>query len=91
MDSLIKKDFRFTMKVPPNMPNVGPFYLDLLCSFYRELTDFSIYVGRSLGIPCAIDFLPMRGDVNEVTFTLNWKIEEASLNIHYSLNCSWDM
>ena len=48
------------------MPNVGPFYLDLLCSFCRELTDFSIYVGRSLGIPCAIDFLPMSKDNGKI-------------------------
>lgn len=65
MDSLTKKDFRFTMTAPPNMPNVGPVYAELLCGSCRELTDFSVYVGRSLGIPCAVDFSPMRGDVND--------------------------
>lgn len=30
----------------------------------RELTDFAVYLFRALGIPSAIDYLPVRGDGN---------------------------
>lgn len=65
MDSLTKKDFLFTTIAPIDIPNIGPYYSEFLCGSCRDFTDYSVYICRSLGIPCAIDFMPLRGNVND--------------------------
>ncbi len=43
----------------------GPEVVQQKTGSCRELTDFVVYVCRALGIPCAIDFMPIRGDEND--------------------------
>ena len=44
---------------------MGPEVVQQKTGSCRELTDFVVYVCRALGIPCAIDFMPIRGDEND--------------------------
>lgn len=61
LDSIRKGGAVFTTAVPANLPHVGPEVVQQRAGSCRELTDFVIYVCRALGIPCAIDFMPIRG------------------------------
>ena len=62
------KKHRFTTFIPDKLGHLGPEYVQELSGSCREATDFGIYLYRALGIPCAIDFLPMRGDYNTSHF-----------------------
>lgn len=63
-DSLRTRDARFTMMAPPNMPNIGPFAGQYMSGSCENVTHFTVYACRSLGIPCSIDFIPLKGNVN---------------------------
>lgn len=65
IDSIRKGDTFFTTTVPATLPRVGYEVAQLKTGSCRELTDYVIYVCRALGIPCAIDFMPIRGDDND--------------------------
>lgn len=54
----------FTMKAPAALPNAGPEAVRNNAGTCREFSDFVLYVCRALGIPCARDFMPIRGDDN---------------------------
>ena len=54
----------FTMEAPAVLPNAGPQAVMYNAGSCREFTDFVLYVCRSLGIPCARDYMPVRGDDN---------------------------
>lgn len=54
----------FTMTAPAPLPNVGPEVAKYNSGTCREFTDFLLYICRSLGIPCARDYMPVRGDDN---------------------------
>lgn len=65
IDSIRKDGAVFTTTAPANLPHVGPEVAQQKAGSCRELTDFVVYVCRALGIPCAIDFMPIRGDEND--------------------------
>ena len=91
LDSLSKGEKHFTT-VLPNLPHIGP----ELCEQWRtgscrELTDLTVYVLRSLGIPCGIDFMPIHGrgnaghfwtfilDINRNTYTSDYLDAEIGI------------
>lgn len=97
LDSLSKGEKHFTTMLP-NLPHIGP----ELCERWRtgscrELTDLTIYVLRSLGIPCGIDFMPIHARVNSGhfwTYILDIKGEtytsdylDANIGILHSGDC----
>ena len=62
MDSLNKLEVYLTSKTPPGYPHVGPKYAEYLSGTCREFTDFAVYASRALGIPCHIDYMPLRSN-----------------------------
>ena len=54
----------FSMSAPASIPSVGPEVVKLHSGTCREYVDFLMYVCRALGIPCAKDFMPVKGDDN---------------------------
>jgi hypothetical protein len=58
-----KKTF-FASITPFPFGHIGPEFVQYQSGSCRELTDFAIYLFRALGIPCAIDYLPARGNDN---------------------------
>ncbi len=65
LDSLRGGRVVFTTASPGDLPHVGPVLSQLKAGSCREFTDFTVYVCRALGIPCAVDFMPLRGDEND--------------------------
>lgn len=65
LDSLRSGKVVFTTASPGDLPHVGPVISQLKAGSCREFTDFTVYVCRALGIPCAVDFMPLRGDEND--------------------------
>lgn len=59
-----EEDIRFTSKTPANLPHVGPEVTELKAGSCRDFSDYVVYVCRALGIPVAIDFMPIRGNEN---------------------------
>lgn len=59
IQSLCNEEKHFTA-ILPDLPHVGPHILDKWRSgSCRDLTDLTIYILRSLGIVCGVDFLPI--------------------------------
>ena len=56
--------------MPYPFGHIGPEYVQYLSGTCREVTDFGVYLFRALGIPCAIDFVPVRSYVNAGHFWL---------------------
>lgn len=63
-DRLLDKEHYFTSTSPALMGHIGPRYVQYISGSCREATDFGVYLFRSLGIPCGVDFVPMRSGVN---------------------------
>ncbi len=72
-DSIRKRSRFFTTTVPNGLPHVGPKIAQSVSGSCRELSDYVVYVCRAVGIPCAIDFIPLHGGGNDghqwVSFT----------------------
>lgn len=68
MKKMLEKKSRYTGTTPLLNNHIGPKYVEYLTGSCRELTDFTVYLFRALGIPCAIDFMPLRGDTNSRHF-----------------------
>lgn len=64
MNQLKDSTIHFTSVTPIKFPHIGPQYAQLLTGTCRELTDFSIYVCRALGIPCAVDYVSVHWKLN---------------------------
>lgn len=64
MDRLPDKNTYYTSIAPFSFGHIGPEFVQYQSGSCRELTDFTIYLFRALGIPCAIDYLPVRGNDN---------------------------
>lgn len=60
----------YTSTTPYSFGHIGPEYVQYLSGTCREVTDFAVYLFRALGIPCAIDFVPVRSYVNAGHFWL---------------------
>lgn len=67
-----KEDVYFTTIAPANLPHVGASVSQFKSGSCRELTDYAIYVCRALGIPCHIDFMPIRGNDNVGHFWISY-------------------
>lgn len=61
IERLPNKEHIFTSVTPTSFGHIGPEYVQYLSGSCREVTDFCVYLFRALGIPCAIDFIPMSG------------------------------
>jgi hypothetical protein len=75
------KSYRFTTTVPPEIPRLGPEVASYLCGSCLDITDYTAYACRALGIACHIDFLPMRGDGNSNHFWISYNDRENDLHI----------
>jgi hypothetical protein len=74
-----KEDVYFTTVSPADLPHVGAKIAQLKTGSCKELTDFVIYACRALGIPCHIDFMPIRGNDNIGHFWISYKSKENEL------------
>lgn len=68
IDSLSQDNVHFTNSLPLG-PNLGVKNIDYRAGGCREFADIYVYIMRSLGIPCSIDILLMRGDNNAAHFS----------------------
>lgn len=64
IQKLPHKYHRYTGIFPYSFGHIGPEHVQYLTGSCKEVTDFAVYLFRALGIPCAIDFIPVRGNVN---------------------------
>ena len=65
LDSIRGGRVVFTTTSPADLPHVGFDVARFKAGSCREFTDFTVYVCRALGIPCAVDFMPVRGENND--------------------------
>lgn len=70
IEKLPVKDCIYTSSVPVSLGHIGPKYVEGMTGSCREFTDFGVYLLRALGIPCTIDFVPVRSSVNASHFWL---------------------
>lgn len=61
---LRQDDCHFSSVVPFSFPHAGPRTVRIKCGSCRELGDYLMYILRSVGIPCASDFMPMLRNEN---------------------------
>lgn len=54
----------FTTYAPASLPHIGALAALQQCGSCREISDFLVYLYRSLGIPCAVDNMPIRANDN---------------------------
>ncbi|WP_455963029.1 transglutaminase domain-containing protein [Bacteroides bouchesdurhonensis] len=82
LDSIRKEGIVFTTVAPANLPHVGPEAAQMKTGSCRETSDFVVYVCRALGIPCAIDFMPIRGDENDSHQWISFTDKYGTLYYH---------
>lgn len=70
INTLPDKWHYYTSTTPYSFGYIGPEYVQCLSGTCREVTDFTVYLFRALGIPCTIDFVPVRSYVNAGHFWL---------------------
>ena len=70
ISKLPDKNYYYTSVTPYPFGHIGPEYVQYLSGTCREVTDFAVYLFRALGIPCAIDFVPVRSYINAGHFWL---------------------
>lgn len=63
LDTIMKNDYRYTGLFPQG-PHIGPISLQWNTGSCTEFADGVIYVLRSVGIPCGVDRVLLRGDTN---------------------------
>ncbi|GHU73098.1 hypothetical protein FACS189413_17100 [Bacteroidia bacterium] len=51
------------------------------CGTCQNITEFVIYACRSLGIPCNLDFTPLRSDANAAHFWIAYYDKEKDLYV----------
>jgi hypothetical protein len=68
---IINRPAKLTLTSPPKFPRLGPFGSQYLSGTCQNITDHVVYVYRALGIPCHIDFMPLRGDNNNAHFWIS--------------------
>lgn len=64
MERLPDKKTFYTSITPYSFGHIGPEFVQYKTGSCREVADFGIYLFRALGIPCAIDYLPARSNLN---------------------------
>ncbi len=70
ISKLPDKSYYYTSVTPYPFGHIGLEYVQYLSGTCREVTDFGVYLFRALGIPCAIDFVPVRSYINAGHFWL---------------------
>lgn len=70
ISKLPDKNYYYTSVMPYPFGHIGSEYVQYLSGTCREVTDFAVYLFRALGIPCAIDFVPVRSYINAGHFWL---------------------
>lgn len=70
ISKLPDKSYYYTSVTPYPFGHIGSEYVQYLSGTCREVTDFGVYLFRALGIPCAIDFVPVRSYINAGHFWL---------------------
>lgn len=70
-NKISEEGYFYTSVIPFSFGHIGPEHVQSLSGSCREVTDFGIYLFRALGIPCTIDFLPIRSCVNAGHFWLS--------------------
>ena len=63
-DHLRQQGVRFTMIAPPAMTAIPPSYGQYLCGSCDNVTAYVVCAARAIGIPCAMDFVPLRRHAN---------------------------
>jgi hypothetical protein len=76
-----REDVYFTTTVPAGYPHITPALSLYKSGSCRELTGYAVYVCRALGIPCHIDFMPVRGDDNAGHFWISYIDREGELYV----------
>lgn len=74
-----REEVHFTTIAPSDLPHVGASVARYKSRSCKELTDYAVYVCRALGIPCHIDFVPIRGNDNVGHFWLSYKDKNGEL------------
>ncbi len=74
-----REEVYFTTTAPARLPHVGPSIARFKSGNCGTLTDYAIYVCRALGIPCHIDFVPVRGNDNVGHFWISYQDKEKEL------------
>ncbi len=77
----LRKSYRFTTIAPPAMPRLGPQWSSYLCGSCQDITDYTMYACRALGIACHLDFLPIRGDGNSSHFWISYTDKAGGLHV----------
>lgn len=80
MDSILKKPVYFTEEIASEV-RVGPSIVDTRGGSCLDMSDMLVYVCRALGIPCGIDFTPVRGN-NNASHYINF-IEDIDGRCYY--------
>ena len=80
LDSLLKEPFYFTGEISSEI-RVGPSIVETRGGSCLDLSDMMAYICRALGIPCGIDFMPMRGD-NNAPHSINF-VEDIDGKCYY--------
>lgn len=73
------EDIYFTTSAPADMPHVGSKTAQYKSGSCKELTDYVVYTCRALGIPCHIDFTPIRGTDNVGHFWISFYDKKRQL------------
>jgi hypothetical protein len=74
-----REEIRFTTVAPASLPHVGASVAQFKSGSCKELTDYAVYACRALGIPCHVDFVPMRGNDNVGHSWISFKDKEREL------------
>ena len=74
-----REEVYFTTIAPGDLPHVGASVARYKSGSCKDLTDYVVYVCRALGIPCHIDFVPIRGNDNVGHFWLSFKDKNGEL------------
>lgn len=70
IDRLPDKEYYYTSVTPYAFGHIGPEHVQHVSGSCKEVTDFGMYLFRALGIPCAVDYIPVRSYVNAEHFWL---------------------
>lgn len=73
---------RFTTAAPASLPSVGPKVAWNKSGSCKELSDFVVYACRAVGIPCAIDFMPIRENRYANHSWVSYKAKNGDLYYH---------
>jgi transglutaminase-like putative cysteine protease len=76
-----REDVYFTTTTPAHYPHITPALSLYKSGNCRELTGYAVYVCRALGIPCHIDFMPVRGDDNVGHFWISYTDKYGELYV----------